>query len=138
MKNNCICQRPFSEIEIHTDGNVYTCCPDYLKKYSIGNIFEVSSFDEIWYSSKAFELRKKLLNFDYSLCNTNICNMKINQEEIKLIENPEYPTLVRFAYDTQCNLKCIFCRDTLLHNSEETNKRYDEMIEINPLYSHTY
>lgn len=129
MNNKHFCQRPFSEIEIHTDGNVYTCCPDYLKKYPIGNIFNVSSFDEIWYSEKAIELRQRILNSDYSLCNSNICNMKIDQEEVEQITHPSYPTLVRFAYDTQCNLRCMICRDSLIYNSEERNKEYDSMID---------
>ena len=129
MQNKCICQRPFSEIEIHTDGNVYTCCPDYLKKYPIGNIFSVKSFDEIWYSQKAIDLRKKIFDTDYSFCNIDICNMKIKQEDIDLVERPPYPTLVRYAYDTQCNLKCMICRDHFFLNTEEENKKYDQMIE---------
>ena len=61
MQNKCICQRPFSEIEIHTDGNVYTCCPDYLKKYPIGNIFSVKSFDEYGIHRRQLTLEKKYL-----------------------------------------------------------------------------
>lgn len=128
-KNNYICQRPFTEIEIHTDGNVYTCCPDYLKNYPIGNIFEAKSFDEIWYSDKAKRLRQSVIENSFVHCNTSICNMKINEENTEYSENPPYPTLVRYSYDQQCNVKCMFCRDDLLINTEEKNKQYDEMIE---------
>lgn len=124
-----ICQRAFSEIEIGADGNVHTCCPNYLKNYPIGNIFNVSSFDEIWYSDKAIELRKHILNNNYDFCNTEICNKKIKEEDIKLTERPDYPTLVRFAYDTQCNLKCKICRDSLIVNSEKQIEKYDNMID---------
>lgn len=52
--NKNYCYKPFSEVEIYENGNVYTCCPDFFtEEYSIGNIFEVNSFDEIWYSEKA-------------------------------------------------------------------------------------
>lgn len=128
MVDNCMCQRPFSEIEIHTDGNVYTCCPDWLEKYPIGNIFEVESFDEIWYSKKAIELRKSILNDTYTFCNVDICNKKLD-ENIELIENPPYPTLVRFAYDIQCNLKCMICRDTLIYNNQHKIEEYDKLID---------
>ncbi len=124
-----ICQRAFSEIEIDVNGDVHTCCPSYLKDYPIGNIFKVNSFDDIWYGEKAVNFRRKLLNNCYDYCNTEICNKKINQEDIKLCEKPDYPTLVRFAYDSQCNLKCILCRDSLICNSKETIKKYDDMID---------
>lgn len=129
MSSSEICQRPFSEIEIDTNGDVHTCCPSYLKNYPIGNIFKVNSFDEIWYGDKAVNFRKKLLNNNYELCHTEICNKKINQEDIELCEKPDYPTLVRFAYDTQCNLKCMLCRDSIICNSEDAVKKYDDMIE---------
>ncbi len=128
MMNNCICLRPFSEIEIHTDGNVYTCCPDWLKNYPIGNIFEAESFDEIWYSQKAIELRRYILNGSYDFCKVNICNKKFN-EDIELVEKPPYPTLVRFAYDTQCNLKCMICRDSLIYNSQHKIEEYNELTD---------
>lgn len=34
------CPVPFSEMEIHNDGNVYVCCPNWNNCYSIGNIYK--------------------------------------------------------------------------------------------------
>ena len=69
------CYQPFDEIEIYNSGRVYTCCPSFFKEdYYLGNIFEVDTFDEIWYSDKAIELRKRIIQNDFSLCNTDICN----------------------------------------------------------------
>lgn len=131
MQENSICQRAFSEIEIDTNGDVRTCCPSYLKDfYSIGNIFKVKSFDEIWYSDKAIKLRENILSRKYNFCNVEICNKKIDKEDMLLLcEKPPYPTLVRFAYDTQCNLKCTICRDSLVVNSQDTLNYYDSLIE---------
>ncbi len=36
------CPIPFSEMEIHNDGNVYVCCPNWNNYYSIGNIYKDS------------------------------------------------------------------------------------------------
>lgn len=129
MSNKHICARPFTEIEIHTDGNVYTCCPAYLKNYPIGNIFKVNSFDEIWYSKEAIDLRQKVLDCDYSFCNKNICDMKFVPNTNMSVTDTLYPELVRFAYDSQCNLKCMFCRDSFICNKEDFNEKYDQLID---------
>ena len=126
-----ICQKPFCECEIYSDGRVYTCCPDYFKEdYYIGNIFEVSSFDEIWYSDKAIELRQKLLNNDYSLCNNDICYKDFKYGKINLSLHPEYPKTLRFSYDNSCNIKCLFCRDykEKFENEEKWNKLIDTIL----------
>ena len=125
------CQKPFCECEIYCDGKVYTCCPNYFKEdYYIGNIFEAESFDDIWYSDKAVELRKKLLNNDYSLCNNDICYKDFKYEKINLSPHPDYPKGVRFSYDISCNIKCIFCRDykEKFENEEKWNKIIDKIL----------
>lgn len=129
MNKNQICQRPFSEIEIHTDGKVYTCCPSYQRFYCIGNIFEANSFDEIWYSEAAKELRRNLINNNYKYCDTQICNPKLGTENIEYTETPPYPKQVRLGYDCHCNLKCVFCRDKIKINTPEENEKYDSLIE---------
>ena len=70
--NKKFCTRPFEEVEIHINGNVYTCCPNWNKFYSIGNIME-DSFEDIWNSPKVVEFRKRILENDYSLCDESVC-----------------------------------------------------------------
>ena len=129
MDSNEICQRAFTEVEIHPDGNVYTCCPNYLNFFDIGNIFDVKSFDEIWYSNRAKELRRSIINNEYKYCNTIQCNKKTNDNYSDFVENPPYPKLVRISYDCQCNLRCMFCRDNLIVNSKEQNEKFNNMTE---------
>lgn len=45
------CPQPFEQIEIYESGDVYTCCPDFINFYSIGNIFK-QPFSEIWNGEK--------------------------------------------------------------------------------------
>ena len=109
------CKKPFTEIEIYNDGKVFICCPSFTNDFYIGNVFEVDSFDEIWYSERAITFRKKILNNDYSLCNLEICQKEellpdeLNSDILSI--KPPYPQKVRFSFDTTCNLKCIFCRN---------------------------
>lgn len=124
-----VCLRPFSEIEITENGDIYTCCPSYLKNYPIGNLFEVSSFDEIWYSQKAEDLRKNIIEGKYDFCNKEICNIKSEAENTTVSATPDYPTLVRFAYDKQCNLKCCICRDKLINSDNNVISKFDSIID---------
>ena len=126
-----VCYRPFNEIEVHVDGRVYTCCPDYLKNlYYIGNINEVETFDDIWYSPKAIQLRKSVMSQLYTHCNLSICDRReFCDNKNPASEYPNYPTLVRFSYDRQCNLKCTICRDLKICNNFQINKKYDKLID---------
>ena len=110
------CKRPFEEIEISNTGDVYTCCPNWNNFYSIGNIYKYS-LNEIWNSEKAIDLRTRILNNDYSLCDMQGC-LYLKQDDFNssYITNctpvmKEYPKVVKFAYDYECNIACKICRD---------------------------
>ncbi len=127
-----ICSKPFKTIEIYNSGDVYTCCMDYINHNNIGNIFsENISLEEIWYSNKATELRKKILNQDYSMCNLDLCRQRIlkKNKDNKYNLTPPLPQYITLAYDLECNLKCIFCRDEKIKNDEQTTKLYNEKID---------
>lgn len=109
------CNQPFNRIEIYEDGKVFNCCPPFLNYYSIGNIYE-TSFDEIWNGDKAKNLRRKILNGDFSLCSDS-CNQKMNNE-VDSTDFSEiidiYPTEISISSDNICNVKCKICRDNQL------------------------
>lgn len=121
-----ICIKPFTSIEIDPYGDVYTCCPAFLRHNtvrnlnSIGNILN-DSFEEIWYSPKAIELRQCMLNGDYSKCDLNLCRQRTLEEPENFDSRlkPELPTEITLAYDRECNLSCITCRDEIYRNSKE-------------------
>ena len=121
---NEYCKRPFEEIEISNTGEVYTCCPNWNNFYSIGNIYK-NSFDEIWNSKKAVDLRHKILNHDYSLCDMQGClYLKQNDFNSPYTTNctpimNEYPKTVKFVYDYECNIACKICRDHLKRLSDD-------------------
>lgn len=130
--NKKICIKPFTNIEIDNYGDVYTCCPAYIKLYKIGNIWDknIKSIDDIWYSKEACNLRKKLLKNDYSLCDLNICK-EIRFDNNKKIykEKPPLPEVITLAYDKECNIQCITCRDEKIKNSPKEEALYNQKID---------
>lgn len=118
------CKRPFEEIEIHNTGEVYACCPNWNKFYSLGNIFK-DSFEDVWNSDKAIDLRARILNNDYSLCDYEGCaylkqNYFPNRYEYECRPKMDtYPLTVKFVYDYECNIACSICRDKLKRLSDE-------------------
>ena len=118
------CTRPFEEIEISNTGEVYACCPNWNNFYSLGNIYK-SSFNDIWNSDKAVELRKRIMNKDYSLCDLQGClylKQKDFRSPYKVNCKPvmtEFPQIVKFVYDYECNIACKICRDRIKRLTDE-------------------
>ncbi len=131
-----VCPQPFVSLEIDSYGDVYTCCPSYINYNKIGNIYdaETTSLESIWYSKTAINLRKKILKKDYSLCNLDICRQNYDHKNLKIKYNvkPDLPTYVTLAYDKECNLQCITCRNCKIKNSKEKeeilNKKIDTLL----------
>ncbi|NWF97692.1 MAG: radical SAM protein [Nitrospirae bacterium] len=131
-KNNILCLKPFYFAEITTNGDVYTCCPGWIR-FPIGNI-KNKTIKEIWNGSRAIYIRKKIYNGEWQ----NICNQicpiisqyihdkkgisyddleLLNYLSPKLVEEirskkiilESLPTVFNFSNSTQCNLSCIMC-----------------------------
>lgn len=141
------CQNPFEIMEIHPEGTVYICCPNWNKYYSIGNVFD-NTLEEVWNSEKARELRKRVLNNDYSLCDKEACpylkqkefprprRMQMRKKFLwwkENIECSEYmkkgPILVKLSYDPECNIACKMCRDKIIRLSDEELDLYNSKID---------
>ncbi len=125
------CSQPFNRIEIYENGDVFNCCPPFIKFYSVGNIFK-TPFEEIWNGEKQKELRRKILNSDFSLCD-DICNRKNCEEDIK----PEYgeiinkyPEEISISSDNACNVRCKICRDEHYKTDYDKTTLEDEIDNI--------
>lgn len=128
------CPIPFSEMEIHNDGNVYVCCPNWNNYYSIGNIYK-DSLENVWNSEKAIDLRKRVLSGDYSLCRKDKCytlHDKNFYSEFKTDFKPKmenFPMKIKLGYDYECNIACSICRDEIKRYPESELKALDEKID---------
>lgn len=99
---------PFGFIEIFGNGDVYTCCPDYIYNGCIGNIFK-QPFLDIINSERAMQIRKNSLENDYSMCNLDLCSPNTmpfaDQLNSKYIDNINYNTVlekvnvIKFSYE---------------------------------------
>lgn len=119
------CPKPFGDLEIISNGNVYICCPSYLPQY-IGNADrQTASLSGLINSRHAKRIRKSILDQSFSYCDWTQCNA-IQAERLPLrteISDPrmrgfieaddgivEGPTEVRLSHDQTCNLWCPSCR----------------------------
>lgn len=120
------CKVPFHHLSTGWDGNAHACsCPGWVP-FPIGNIFAAQSGDAIWNSDAAVEIRRSILDGDFSYCSRTLCSFITAQklprkDEIKnpiwrsYIQNhtttlAEAPASVDLNYDTTCNLACPSCR----------------------------
>lgn len=133
-----VCTRPFTSVQIFQGGEVYTCCPDWLKQsasgfYSIGNIF-TDSLEEIKNSEKAQKLRYSVSQGNFEYC-TNRCPRIVNPSSYPDCMLPRdksaynynswqncslnyFPTEIDLCIDPICNLYCITCRNQMFMKAD--------------------
>lgn len=138
IDESAICIKPFTTIEINPQGEVYPCCTFHVDGYSLGNINELS-FDDIWFSKRAVDLRKRILNKDYSLCKEEKCmdfcvahgSAATEVDALKFLEDERasYPVFVKYLFDKECNVQCIYCRDRIIKNSPEEVRKIEKYID---------
>ncbi|MDT5019317.1 MAG: hypothetical protein QOD39_5477, partial [Mycobacterium sp.] len=107
-------------------GSSYLCdCAAWLP-YVAGNVVEADSPDAVWNSDQAQEIRRSVLDGDYSYCSRTMCPAIVNDalpqsEDVtaprlrRIIERHETvledgPRLIALGHDSSCNLACPTCR----------------------------
>ena len=65
------CKKPFEYCEIHKQGDVSPCCPDFLKYGTPAGNIKNQSFDEIWTGKIFKDLRERVLNSRFLCCTLN-------------------------------------------------------------------
>lgn len=137
------CDAPFVKFETLMDGHVAPCCSIWTKK-RLGHL-ERQSFDEIWNSSDAIEMRESILDGSYRFCNKRRCTsiMEDTLPERDAVTDPDMrriidqdrtvlengPKWLFLAHDVTCNLTCPSCRDTLLVADAAQEARFAKIEE---------
>lgn len=122
-----ICVRPFHALSIVPTGHCITCCPAYIKNFTIGNVFR-DDFEHIWRGRRAKYLRKALMNNDYTMCDLNTCiymELKNKNDLSQYFEQSgeiKMPDTIFMGWDYDCNVACITCRNKIIKNDENTLK----------------
>jgi len=139
------CHLPFTHFSTGLRGETFPCsCPAWLP-YSIGNVLTAESADEIWNSERAMEIRRSILDGDFSYCSRTLCSFITAQKLPKkdAITDPvlrgymethttridELPEFVELNHDPTCNLACPSCRTEIIVSKAEEQDAYARATE---------
>jgi uncharacterized protein YbaR (Trm112 family) len=122
-------------------GSTYPCDCAAWVPFVTGNMLEGESADAVWNSPGMQEVRRSVLDGDYSYCSRTMCPAIVNgnlprNEEVtaprlrRIIDNRETvvtdgPRLVALGHDSSCNLACPTCRHDLMIANREESERLD-------------
>ena len=114
-KKENVCNLPFGDVEIQSNGNVYLCCPGW-NPASIGNLLEEDMYS-IWNGEKAKVVRDSMTDGSYRYCNSKTCPAMIAGGGDRIVPKDtfvdpklEFPKNMAFSVDNTCNLVCPSCR----------------------------
>jgi MoaA/NifB/PqqE/SkfB family radical SAM enzyme len=122
-------------------GSSYLCdCAAWLP-FVAGNVVEADSPEAVWNSEGAQEIRRSILDGDYSYCSRTLCPSIVNDtlprsEELtaprlrRIIDEHETllddgPRLIALGHDSSCNLACPSCRVGLVMADKVQNEKLD-------------
>jgi hypothetical protein len=122
-------------------GASYLCdCAAWLP-FLAGNVVEAESPGDVWNSPAAQEIRRSVLDGDYSYCSRTLCPVIVNgslphSAEVtaprlrRIIHGRETaledgPRLIALGHDSSCNLACPSCRVGLVMADKAQNERLD-------------
>ena len=136
------CPYPFRTVIINQGGDVYSCCPAYIKTgYSFGSLNSETVAD-IWNSDNAKKLRYSVIRGDFEYCYRS-CFILLNKDKYFLPREKakqlfygeraitswqdctmqQSPEEIRLSVDATCNLTCPSCRTKIYGNSESENEK---------------
>jgi len=122
---NFICRNPFEYTEIYTTKQTM-CCPAWLDV----NIMTEGNLNDNWNSELSEDIRKSMLDGTFKYCNKTTCpslstllntgrpNGPIVQREHFNETEYKSPKIVKFLFDTACNLSCPSCRTGFIKNND--------------------
>jgi len=134
------CLSPFVQVNIDTHGVGICGCRSWQPTI-IGNIFE-NSLEELLAGPTARNIRKSIIDGTYIYCHPTQCGIlrsgNLNDydslpPEIKQSVDEEDPTRfsmphhIVIALDNTCNLFCPSCRHHVIKNSDEIQKKQQEL-----------
>jgi MoaA/NifB/PqqE/SkfB family radical SAM enzyme len=134
------CPMPFAHLATGWKGNAFACdCPAWVP-FPIGNVLEASTAEAVWNSPTAIEIRRSILDGDFSYCSRTLCayiaaRKLPRKDEVvdplmrRYIEKrtttiAEAPRMVQLNYDNTCNLACPSCRTGMIVAKREERDAY--------------
>lgn len=122
-------------------GSTYACDCAAWVPFVTGNMLEGESANAVWNSPGMQEVRRSVLDGDYSYCSRTLCPAIVNDQLPRteavtaprlrrIIDNRETvvadgPLHVALGHDSSCNLACPTCRNDLMMANREESERLD-------------
>jgi MoaA/NifB/PqqE/SkfB family radical SAM enzyme len=139
------CHVPFTHLSTGVEGNAFVCsCPAWVP-YSVGSIYDAESPEDVWNSAAATEVRRSILDGDYSYCSRTQCSFMLAQKlpHKDEIEDPilrryidehethvaEAPRMLELNHDPTCNLACPSCRTGIVAAPRSDRDRLERAAE---------
>ncbi|BCR03879.1 hypothetical protein DESUT3_09480 [Desulfuromonas versatilis] len=141
--NPLVCTSPFEWCEIHPGGQVFLCCPAWLRA-PVGNLL-AEPLERVWNGPAAVEIRKTILNGSFHRCSPRRCprlatssapvrprDALVPGECAEAIHRglsvlPFGPAKLNLCYDRSCNLACPSCREDFHSASGEERSRAEAL-----------
>jgi MoaA/NifB/PqqE/SkfB family radical SAM enzyme len=139
------CAAPFTHLSTGFEGNAFTCtCPAWVP-FPVGNVHEAESPEAVWNSDVAAEIRRSVLDGDFSYCSRTQCSFiqthKLPRRDE--VTNPllrryidehatrvsEAPQMLELNHDPTCNLACPSCRKGIIAASRSDRVGFDRAAE---------
>lgn len=129
------CRAPFGQMETRVNGEVHFCCSAW-QPVPIGRL-ETADNDGFWNSERAREIRRSVLEGDFSHCSRWHCpaiaNRKLPAGEQKSdpidLEEKTGPDRVILSHDRSCNISCPSCRKELINLPHKDTERLNTVFE---------
>lgn len=134
------CHIPFTYLSTGWKGAAHVCsCPAWVP-FPVGNVLSAESADAVWNSDAAAEVRRSILDGDFSYCSRTLCSFITAQKLPRKdeIEDPTFrryidnhltvlaepPAVVELNYDATCNLACPSCRTEIVTAKADEQDAY--------------
>jgi pyruvate-formate lyase-activating enzyme len=139
------CHMPFTQLSTGYKGDAFVCCCPAWVPFPVGNVLTAPSSDAVWNSEAAAEIRRSVLDGDFSYCSRTLCSY-IAAQKLPRKDDITHPTLrgyidqrktilddvpqmVQLNHDPTCNLACPSCRTEIIAAKAEEQDTYAQAAE---------
>jgi radical SAM protein with 4Fe4S-binding SPASM domain len=144
-ENPSFCMLGLLHTYVSPDGNVMPCCMGDITKPSLGNINDITSWDEIWNGEKYKQFRKNMIEgVENPICSRCYDTEKFQSHSFRTHRNNVYADqydhyishllpsgemttdklkYMDFRFSNKCNQACITCGHTLSSSWYDLNEK---------------
>lgn len=139
------CHMPFTHLATGFKGDAFVCCCPAWVPFPVGNVLTAESAEDVWNSEGAAEIRRSVLDGDFSYCSRTLCSYIAGQKlprkaditdptlrgyiDQRKVVLDDVPRMVQLNHDPTCNLACPSCRTEIIAAKAEEQDTYARAAE---------